>query len=81
MPTMNYLDLIDSFEHDAVAAATPSNENLEERYDSNHADVAAVVGAAAVVVLGDVDRVAVVHAAVVYGDVVHGAVVHGDAVS
>jgi threonine/homoserine/homoserine lactone efflux protein len=66
MPTMNYLDLIDSFAAAAAAvAATPSSENFEERADSNHVDVAAVVDVAAAVVLGDVVHVAAVHVDVV----------------
>lgn len=74
MPTMNYLDLIDSFAA-AVAAATPSSENFEESADSNHVDVAAVADVAAAVVLGDVVLGDVAHVAVAHVAAVHGAVV------
>lgn len=70
MPTMNYLDLIDSFAAAVAVAATPSSENFEERADSNRVDVAAVVDVAAAVVLGDVVHVAAVHVDVVHVDVV-----------
>ena len=60
MPTMNYLDLIDSF---------------EERADSNDVDVAAVADVAAAVVLGYVAHLAVAHVAVAHVAAVHGAVV------
>lgn len=74
MPTMNYLDLINSIAA-AVVAATPSSENFEERADSNHVDVDAVADVAAAVVLGDVAHLAVAHVAVAHVAAVHGAVV------
>jgi len=65
MPTMNYLDLIDSF---------------EERADSNDVDVAAVADVAAAVVLGYVAHLAVAHVAVAHVAVAHVAVAHVAAV-
>ena len=66
MPTMNYLDLIDSF---------------EERADSNDVDVAAVADVAAAVVLGYVAHLAVAHVAVAHVAVAHVAAVYGAVVS